>query len=754
MIRFYCTGGRGTEKFIKTELEEKLKAQNIVVSDGKVYFDANISQIHHIVKLRSVERIFVHLLQLDWKNIREINKKKQHDRISYVHVRRAIMNDEIWKDPVIHQIPHEVLQVQNTAMIDGSSPESKHQSASACSRVFEKSSVDCLQNLESNKTTTTTNTSERDKAGQSTTEKINEPMDIQHDKSDLQHAESMETNKAGLPITEKQNTLDKIRNIECDKHDTETKEPDRLSMSVTEKQDVLTETPKSESEKSQDGLSKSELSLGSTKPVKRGCSPSRESPEGPAKKKRKLGFTFRVTCRCTGSVAKYVYAQDLQISIGSKLKNLLNWKVNLRSPDIEISCHVNDKCVVLGIPIMKSPLSNRSYIRHFGLRSTISYIMSSLLPLKTGDIVLDPMCGKATILVESAHENKTVTYIGSDKDDNQIKFATDNIHFAKQGNVHIFKGSVLELPLLNSSIDHVLCDAPFGKQHKVDCDLEHFYTRFLNEVTRILKPDGNVVLLTSPEMERFLLKTLSKKNKSKQENVILEKDVKTDEKGSSIRSNSEIRRNIDKYIQKGDNTLKTELLDNLQKSNKDSKQKNDMEMENNSLKTSINNDPKQESDIEMGEIPAKTDQSLKTSVNQNTDQKQENDIEMGDNPLQTDQRDKSNLKSTIDNSNLQNDIVNQDSNSLEKGKRDKSCTAIDEDSGSQTGIEVKDLISKRHHKSILANKTGRTADWVNSVEDTFKNDELMFMKLLYVDSHYMKLGETHAYICILHKSIE
>ncbi|CAG2220916.1 DPYD [Mytilus edulis] len=79
---------------------------------------------------------------------------------------------------------------------------------------------------------------------------------------------------------------------------------------------------------------------------------------------------------------------------------------NIRAVPEEISCHVNDKCVVLGIPIMRLPLSNRSYIKHFGLRSTISYIMSSLLPLKSGDIVLDPMCGKATILVESAHENK------------------------------------------------------------------------------------------------------------------------------------------------------------------------------------------------------------------------------------------------------------------------------------------------------------------------------------------------------------
>ncbi|XP_063427909.1 tRNA (guanine(6)-N2)-methyltransferase THUMP3-like isoform X2 [Mytilus trossulus] len=746
MIRFYCTGGRGTEKFIKTELEEKLRAQNIDVSDGKVYFDANISQIQQIVTLRSVERIFVHILQLDWKTIREINKKKQYDRISYVHVRRAIMNAEIWNDPIIHQIPREVLQVQNTAMMDGSSPDSKHQSTSTCSRVLEKTSVDCSQKLESNKSTTTNN-SGLDKEGPSTTEKQNEPMDIQHDRLDIQPVDSMETNKADLHNVEKQNTSDIIKNTECDKHDNETKELDKLSMSVTEKQDPLTETPKSESE---DGLLKVEQSLRSTKSVKRSCSPTKESPEEPAKKKGKLDFTFRVTCRCTGSVGKYVYAQDLQISIGSKLKNMLNWKVNLRDPDIEISCHVNDKCVVLGIPIMRSPLSNRSYIKHFGLRSTISYIMSSLLPLKSGDIVLDPMCGKATILVESAHENKTVTYIGSDKDDNQIKFATDNIRFAKLDNIHIFKGSVLEMPLRYCSIDHVLCDAPFGKQHKVDCDLEQFYTRFLNEVTRILKPDGNVVLLTSPEMERFLLKTLSKKNKSKQKNVIQEKDIKTDEKGSSKCTNNAIRSRSEIDIKKGDNTSQIEQ-DDLQNTIKDLKQKNDIKKEDSSSKISLNNDPKQENDIEMGDNPSKTDNTAMTS--KKNDQKQESDIEMGDNSSKTDKKDRSNLKSTIDVTIVGNDIVNQDSNSLEKKKRDIPNTAIDEESGSQTGIEVKDLISKRHHNRILANATGRTADWVNSVEDTFVKDELSFMKLLYVDSHYMKLGETHAYICILHKSI-
>ncbi|XP_076099310.1 uncharacterized protein LOC143068855 [Mytilus galloprovincialis] len=751
MIRFYCTGGRGTEKFIKTELEEKLRAQNIVVSDGKVYFDANISQIQQIVTLRSVERIFVHILQLDWKTIREINKKKQYDRISYVHVRRAIMNADIWNDPVIHQIPHEVLQVQNTAMIDESSPDSKHQSTTTCSHVLEKTSIDCSQKLESNKPTTTntdTLVEVLNKEGPSTIEKQNEPMDIQNDRLDIQPVASMETNKVDLPITEKKSISDDVKNIECDKHDVDSKEPERLSMSVTEKYDPLTETPKSESES---GLLKVEQSLGSTKSVKRSCSPNRENPEEPLKKKEKLDFTFRVTCRCTGLVGKYVYAQDLQISIGSKLKNMLNWKVNLRDPDIEISCHVNDKCVVLGMPIMRLPLSNRSYIKHFGLRSTISYIMSSLLPLKSGDIVLDPMCGKATILVESAHENKSITYIGSDKDDNQIKFATDNIRFAKLENVQIFKGSVLEMPLRNCSIDHVLCDAPFGKQYKVDCDLEHFYTRFLNEVTRILKPDGIVVLLTSPEMERFLLKSLSKKKKSKQENVIQEKDIKTDEKGSSKRTNNAIRSRSEIDIQKGDNASLIEQQDDLQNTNKDLKGKNDIEKEDNSSKISLNNDPKQENDIEMGDNPSKTDNTAMTS--KKNDQKQESDIKMGDNSLKIHQQDISNLKSTVDDPNLGNDIVNPDRNGLEKEKSNIPNTAIDEESGSQTGIEIKDLISKRHHNRILANATGRTADWVNSVEDSFVKDELLFMKLLYVDSHYMKLGETHAYICILHKSI-
>ncbi|CAG2248631.1 unnamed protein product [Mytilus edulis] len=155
------------------------------------------------------------------------------------------------------------------------------------------------------------------------------------------------------------------------------------------------------------------------------------------------------------------------------------------------------------------------------------------------------------------------------------------------------------MPLRNCSIDHVLCDAPFGKQYKVDCDLEHFYTRFLNEVTRILKPDGIVVLLTSPEMERFLLKTLSKKKKSKQENVIQEKDIKTDEKGS----NDEIDGKNEIDIQKGDTTTKIERQDDLQNTIKDLKQKNDSEKEDNSSKIGLNNDPKQENDIEMGDNP-------------------------------------------------------------------------------------------------------------------------------------------------------
>ncbi|XP_069881548.1 THUMP domain-containing protein 2 isoform X4 [Dipodomys merriami] len=115
-------------------------------------------------------------------------------------------------------------------------------------------------------------------------------------------------------------------------------------------------------------------------------------------------FTFRVSCRCSGTVAKVFTAQEVGKIIGIALMKQFGWKADLRTPNLEIFIHLNDVYSVLGIPLFRVPLASRTYIQMAGLRSTIAWAMASLADIKAGALVLDPMCGLGTILLEAAKE--------------------------------------------------------------------------------------------------------------------------------------------------------------------------------------------------------------------------------------------------------------------------------------------------------------------------------------------------------------
>ncbi|XP_019654725.2 THUMP domain-containing protein 2 isoform X7 [Ailuropoda melanoleuca] len=115
-------------------------------------------------------------------------------------------------------------------------------------------------------------------------------------------------------------------------------------------------------------------------------------------------LTFRVSCRCSGSMAKTFTAQEVGRVIGIALKKQFGWKADLRNPNLEIFIHLNDIYSVVGIPVFRVPLASRAYIKTAGLRSTIAWAMASLAEIKAGALVLDPMCGLGTILLEAAKE--------------------------------------------------------------------------------------------------------------------------------------------------------------------------------------------------------------------------------------------------------------------------------------------------------------------------------------------------------------
>ncbi|XP_026969111.1 THUMP domain-containing protein 2 isoform X3 [Sagmatias obliquidens] len=186
-------------------------------------------------------------------------------------------------------------------------------------------------------------------------------------------------------------------------------------------------------------------------------------------------LTFRVSCRCSGAIAKTFTAQ--------------------------IFIHLSDIYCVVGIPVFRVPLARRAYIKTAGLRSTIAWAMASLAEIKAGAVVLDPMCGLGTILLEAAKEWPDVYYMGADVSDSQLLGACDNLKAAGlKDKIELLKASVIELPLPSESVDTIISDIPFGKKFKLGKDIKHI----IQEMERVLRVGGTIVLLLSEDHHRRL----------------------------------------------------------------------------------------------------------------------------------------------------------------------------------------------------------------------------------------------------------
>nr|XP_020769321.1 THUMP domain-containing protein 2 isoform X1 [Odocoileus virginianus texanus] len=207
-------------------------------------------------------------------------------------------------------------------------------------------------------------------------------------------------------------------------------------------------------------------------------------------------LTFRVSCRCSGAIAKIITAQEVGRVIGIALMKQFGWKADLRNPNLEIFIHLSDIYSVLGIPVFRVPLACRPYIKTPGLRSTIAWAMASLAEIKAGAVVLDPMCGLGTILLEAAKEWPDVYYVGADVSDSQLSGAYDNLKAAGlKDKIELLKVSVIELPLPSESVDIIISDIPFGKKFKLGKDIK----RTVQEMERVLRVGGTMVLLLSED---------------------------------------------------------------------------------------------------------------------------------------------------------------------------------------------------------------------------------------------------------------
>ena len=156
---------------------------------------------------------------------------------------------------------------------------------------------------------------------------------------------------------------------------------------------------------------------------------------------------------------------------------------------------------LVGVRLSDAMMRHRTYKREHlpaSLRPTVAAAMGWLARPTASDIVLDPLCGAGTILIERALLAPFERAMGGDIHASAVEIAQRNARAA-----HIRADwqtwDARSLPLESESVTRIITNLPFGKQigsHEQNISL---YKALAQEFGRVLAKDGLLVTLTSED---------------------------------------------------------------------------------------------------------------------------------------------------------------------------------------------------------------------------------------------------------------
>lgn len=169
--------------------------------------------------------------------------------------------------------------------------------------------------------------------------------------------------------------------------------------------------------------------------------------------------------------------------------------------DVNLRIFIEHNEALVGMRLFKHPLHRRPYkLDHLpgSLKPPVAAALAQLAKVTTGTQVLDPFCGAGTILIESALMGAVA--LGGDVNPVALNVAQGNAVNAET-TVTLEQWDATNLPLGESSVDCVITNLPWGRQIIVDESLKSLYQQSLAEMRRVVKPAGQIVLLTAnPEL--------------------------------------------------------------------------------------------------------------------------------------------------------------------------------------------------------------------------------------------------------------
>lgn len=141
------------------------------------------------------------------------------------------------------------------------------------------------------------------------------------------------------------------------------------------------------------------------------------------------------------------------------------------------------------------------------LDPTIARAMVELLSAKANYVVIDPMCGSGTLLIEQIEMLKPAAAIGVEIEKSALTAAKSNTTGVRgAGAITFIRGNGCMLPFADNSADAMLVNPPWGEAIKSKVKIEELYSTLVKESARILKKRGRLCIIVqrSDDLQRAL----------------------------------------------------------------------------------------------------------------------------------------------------------------------------------------------------------------------------------------------------------
>jgi tRNA (guanine6-N2)-methyltransferase len=169
--------------------------------------------------------------------------------------------------------------------------------------------------------------------------------------------------------------------------------------------------------------------------------------------------------------------------------------------DVEFWLWLHGSEALIGLRLSDATMRHRRYKREHlpaSLRPTVAAAMAWLAQPQPTDVVLDPMCGAGTLVIERALLGPLARATGGDIRPEAVEMARRNARAAGIA-ADWHEWDARSLPLPDAGVTTLLTNLPFGKQIGTLTTNVELYTALAREFRRVVAPKGRLVALTSDD---------------------------------------------------------------------------------------------------------------------------------------------------------------------------------------------------------------------------------------------------------------